>query len=110
MGNGTGGFGGGTTVGGLEESYALALLDFDQDGDIDVVVANVRGLNELYVNNGSGLGWRQTPIGTQSHVTYGVAAADLNGDGFPDLGFANSNGPNLIFFNVDAERVRNTRF
>lgn len=87
LGDGSGGFDRGTSVGGAEQSYA-------RDGDIDVVVANVRGRNELYLNDGSGMTWVRVPIGEESYVTYGVAAADL--------GFANSGGPNLIFLNVEA--------
>ena len=102
LGDGSGGFDRGTSVGGSEESYALVVLDVDRDGDIDVVVANVRGRNELYLNDGSGMTWVRVPIGEESYVTYGLAAADLNGDGFADLGFANSGGPNLIFLNVEA--------
>jgi hypothetical protein len=93
-------------VGGSEQSYALALLDVDRDGDIDVVVANVRGQNELYLNDGSGAEWTRTPIDEESYVTYGLAAGDLNGDGFADLGFANSSGPNVIFLNVEGRRNR----
>ena len=106
LGDGSGGFDRGTSVGGSEQSYALELVDVDRDGDIDVVVANVRGRNELYLNDGTGTEWIRTPIGEESYVTYGVAAADLNGDGFVDLGFANSSGPNLIFLNVEAGRNR----
>ena len=89
-------------MGGSEESYALVVLDVDRDGDIDVVVANVRSPNELYLNDGSGMTWVRAPIDEESYVTYGVDAADLNGDGFADLGFANSGGPNRIFLNVEA--------
>jgi hypothetical protein len=106
LGDGSGGFGQGTSVGGSEESYALALLDVEQDGDIDVVVANVRGPNELYRNDGSGTHWTRSLIGEQADITYGVAAADVNGDGFTDVGFANSAGQNLIFLNIEARRRR----
>jgi len=34
--------------------------------------------------------------------TYGVAAADVNGDGLPDIGFANSESLNRLFLNVPA--------
>ena len=106
LGDGSGSFSHGTMVGGSEQSYALALLDVDRDGDIDVVVANVRGQNELYLNDGSGTAWTRTPIDEESYVTYGLAAGDLNGDGFADLGFANSSGPNVIFLNVEGRRNR----
>ena len=82
LGDGSGGFDHGTSVGGGEQSYALALLDVDHDGDVDIVVANVGGRNELYLNDGSGTVWTRSSIGEQSDVTYGVAEADLNGDGF----------------------------
>ena len=102
LGDGAGGFDQGTSVGGSEQSYAVVVLDVDRDGDIDVVVANVRGPNELYLNDGSGMTWVRTPLDGEPYTTYGVAAADLNGDGFADLGFVNSGGPNRIFMNVEA--------
>ncbi len=48
------------------------------------------------------MSWTRVPIGEQADVTYGVAAGDLDGDGYVDLGFANSAGQNLIFLNVEA--------
>jgi hypothetical protein len=101
LGDGSGGFDRGTSVGEAEESLALALLDADLDGDVDVVVANGRGGNQLYLNDGSGTTWIESPLGEETYSTYGVDAADLDGDGFADLGFANSGGPNLIFLNVE---------
>ena len=65
-----------------------------------MVVANVGGQNEFYSNDGSGLGWTRSSLGDQAQITYGVAAGDLDGDGFVDLGFANSAGQNLIFLNL----------
>ncbi|NIS28446.1 MAG: VCBS repeat-containing protein, partial [Actinobacteria bacterium] len=56
---------------------------------VDVAVANVGSRNELYLNDGSGLSWTKVPIGERADVTYGVAAGDLDGDGYTDLGFAN---------------------
>ena len=104
-GSGCGGRGGGAGAVGALRRRSIEEGDRDDvehDGDIDVVVANVRGQNELYLNDGSGTEWTRKPIGEESYVTYGVATADLNGDGFADLGFANSSGPNVIFLNVEA--------
>ncbi|MDA1104543.1 MAG: FG-GAP-like repeat-containing protein [Gemmatimonadetes bacterium] len=99
LGDGKGGFDAGTSIGELEESYAVVVVDVDLDGDLDVVVGNDGGRNELYLNDGSGTGWTRSWIGEAADNSYGVAAADLNGDGFPDLGFANSGAPNRIFLN-----------
>ena len=39
-------------------------------------------------------------VGDEAESTYGVAAADLNGDGLPELGFANSEALSRLFQNV----------
>ena len=38
-----------------------------------------------------------------TNTSYGVDAADLNGDGYPEIGFANSGAFNRLFRNVAAE-------
>ena len=92
LGDGSGRFDSGTSVGSEEASFALALVDADLDGDIDVVVANAGGQNQLYLNDGSGTSWLVSTIGDESYTTYGLDTADLNGDGFAEIGFANSAG------------------
>ncbi len=43
------------------------------------------------------------PANAPPPVTYGLAVGDLNGDGFEDVVEANSNPPNLIYFNHPPE-------
>jgi enediyne biosynthesis protein E4 len=77
------------SVANTEIGQAGAWADYDNDGDLDVYVANV-GANALYRNDGgtafvnvaaeanvaqSGSGW----------LTAAAAWADYNGDGYPDL-------------------------
>jgi len=79
-------------------------LDFDNDGDLDIVVVNGNNrlrakyvhltepkrndLDELFRNNGDGT---FSPVGKSeglihgNKVTYSVAVADYNNDGFPDI-------------------------
>ena len=65
-----------------------ALLDVDQDRDLDVVVAVEGGANRLYLNDGTGrLTWQQGAFGTAAHDSEHVLSADFNRDGFPDVVF-----------------------
>ena len=41
----------------------------------------------------------RTVVGDES-MTYGVAVADVNGDAYPDLAFANSDGHNEVLLNI----------
>lgn len=77
----------------MEPTHDVEAADFDQDGWMDVVVANY-GLNgfgatvSLFLNQGNG-----TFGGPQDYPVVegptGLAAADFNNDGYPDLAVAN---------------------
>lgn len=101
--DGSGGFEPGAMLGDSAQTFSLALLDADVDGDTDIFFGNI-GPNALYLNDGTGSSWTRIELEDEGETTYGVDAADLNGDGYPDLGVANSEGLNRIFLNVAGER------
>ena len=76
------------------------IVDVDRDGDPDIVVSNVGGPNAVYLNDGSATEWTVSWLGAGSDNSYGVDAGDLNGDGYPEIVFANSGTFNRLFFNV----------
>ncbi len=87
-------------------TQTAAWFDYNGDGWIDLFIgnesygANVHP-NELYRNNGDGT---FTECGAESGVTNlayikGVAAADFNNDGRPDLYVSSRSGPNFLFRN-----------
>lgn len=82
---------------GSRQSLAVAVADFDGDGDIDAAFANDgpnsifrNGLGGLLIDTGQTLG---------SVDSRGVAVGDFNGDGNPDLVFANEGPSNAIWLN-----------
>lgn len=84
------------------DSEDVGIADFDGDGDLDIVVVSEDDrTNELYFNDGTG---RFTDEGARLPVegtTNGVVVADVNGDGFPDILFAN-NGQDAVIINDGA--------
>jgi hypothetical protein len=65
-----------------------ALVDVDQDGDLDVVLAVEGGANRLYLNDGRGrLTLREGAFGTRAADNEHVLSADFNQDGYPDVIF-----------------------
>ena len=44
--------------------------------------------------------WTEQRFGEPAFATYGVACGDLNGDGFPEIVTANSDGPNFVYVSL----------
>jgi hypothetical protein len=87
----------GIETGAVEHGLGAAFTDVDGDGRIDLYVANDLDLNRLYLNapTSGDLGFRLVERGGEAGVDdrnagMGVAAADANGDGRPDLFTTNS--------------------
>ncbi|MCY2960281.1 MAG: VCBS repeat-containing protein [Planctomycetota bacterium] len=98
-----------------DDSEDCEIFDFDLDGDLDVVIANVDGVfpatpfgeggDYILVNDGGAQGGTRgmfkaplpNPIGVIANdESLDVAVGDVNGDGLPDLFFSNwavTNGP-----------------
>jgi hypothetical protein len=114
-------------------SIAAGWFDYNRDGLLDLFVVNYcdwdprhepncmglngRGYchpnsfaplpNTLYRNNGDGT---FTDVSTEAGISsvlgkgMGVAFADYDSDGFPDIFVANDNSPNLLFHNLGGKR------
>ncbi len=74
-------------------------IDVENDGDIDIFVANNSAAHELYVNNGSGVFTRielsSLPIGEGPRA----AAGDVNNDGYVDIFYGRRNAPAVLLIN-----------
>ncbi|MBY0279487.1 CRTAC1 family protein [Candidatus Binatia bacterium] len=67
-------------------SRALAWLDVDLDGDLDLVLANYASPNRLYLNRGDGTFEDASErYGLARWTATRLAWADYDGDGLPDL-------------------------
>jgi hypothetical protein len=93
-----------STVAELETSFgaAVAVADFNLDGNADIAVAEIGDRNRVYLGDGTGGfpgGSIRLGVAAQDAANSNdVAAADLNGDGRPDLVFANVDGDSEIWF------------
>ncbi|MFQ5708509.1 MAG: FG-GAP-like repeat-containing protein [bacterium] len=82
-------------------SQGSGWADFDNDGDLDLFVANSDRRNALYENNGDGTFARvpSWPPDTEPARSAGVAWADLDNDGDLDLFVANLFEKNALYIN-----------
>ncbi|MEO8426498.1 MAG: FG-GAP-like repeat-containing protein [Verrucomicrobiota bacterium] len=91
----------GTVVNDGGNSTSCAWGDYDNDGHLDLFVANAFESNFLYHNNGNGTFAKVTSgaIVTDVGGWYGCAWGDYDNDGYIDLYVANATGPNMLYHN-----------
>ena len=96
-----------------------AFLDFNRDGRLDIYIVNAwkldgaavveRGTNALYQGMPDGT-FRDvtdaTGVGGEGLWGQGVAVADVDGDGWPDI-FVTNFGPNVLYRNLGNGRFEN---
>jgi hypothetical protein len=89
------------TLGDPSTSRAIAVADFNSDKNLDVVTAGGAGFaSRIYMNAGQAA-FTGANVGDVNDDSYAVAVGDVNGDGLPDLVFAN-NGPTSVYLNRGA--------
>ena len=78
------------------DSEDIAAADFDGDGDLDILfVSEDDEENEYYLNDGEGRFEDAVDRFPAAGVTNGLAVADVNGDGAPDVILGNA-GQNVL--------------
>ncbi len=82
------------------DSYDVSLCDWDGDGDFDVLIANRVENNFAYLNTGNFTFVKDVDgqVGNDRGDTRGIAAGDLNGDGFLEIAAANTLGGNDFLY------------
>jgi hypothetical protein len=89
---------------GIYDGTCAVFIDVDHDGDLDLVVGNRDQQNRLFLNDGVGeftdgtdeVGALPHGLPTALASTRGVASADIDGDGDPDLFLANEGADEVL--------------
>ena len=82
-------------------SQGVSWGDYDNDGNLDLFVANPNARNFLYHNNGDGSFTKITngTIATDIGNAHGCSWADYDNDGYLDLVVINRLGPSFLYHN-----------
>ena len=84
------------------KSLGIALLDYDDDGWLDLLVTNDTQPNKLYRNNHNGT---FTDVGVQAGIAYSDAGATRAGMGVDNGDFENTGHPGLVIGNFTNEGI-----
>ncbi len=85
---------------GKRRSFCATAADYDNDGDIDLFIANLVGLNVLYRNDGDRIFSDMSGEIDLGKEGCGAAWGDFDNDGWVDLFVTNSNPiPNALYRN-----------
>src|SRR5712664_721127 len=79
---------------------AVEAADFNGDGNMDLVVANIRTTASVLLGRGDGTFLPDRDVAAGQYPS-SVATGDLNGDGHPDLIFASSDSVYVLLGNGD---------
>jgi hypothetical protein len=80
----------------------LAINDLDNDGDLDLVLANLAGPNAIFWNEGA-LNFRKEVL--PHGQSRGVNIVDIDGDGWQEIVFAHRRGRPIIWQNHGPDAV-----
>lgn len=86
------------------KSNAVTFADVNNDGFIDLFIANRKSPNRLYINNGKGIFIDKTDtyFKPEDYLTNGAVFADFNLDGYLDLYLTNV-GENVLYKNINGQ-------
>jgi len=90
--------------GSFDEGFWMVTVDFDGDGDADVIAASRLAGIDWFENNGSG-GFTKHTVTTTFHGTWSIHAGDLDNDGDMDIAAGSEEGSETAWFeqvSVDA--------
>jgi tetratricopeptide (TPR) repeat protein len=88
-------------AGHLFATQTAGWADIDNDGWLDLFVADEQGPSQLYRNRGDGT-FENISLGAgidRTQFTKGVVAADYDNDGYPDFFVSNIRGDNFLYHN-----------
>ena len=77
------------------QTRAIAVGDVNADGNLDAMIGNYNGNNEMLISDGRG-GFSKTVLAGGSMATRDIAAADLTGDGNIDIVVGNYGQANQL--------------
>ena len=85
----------------LRSSQSAVWIDIDNDGKLDLFIANENAPAQLFLNLGDGKFLDISKEAGVDRVAFSkaVVSADYDNDGYPDLYVSNYNGPGFLYHN-----------